>query len=142
MAGSQPMPDFKQKQKMLFGQTPPEQLVAQAERYLEVSWYSDALDFYEQARHAEGIERIRTKVREEGDAFLFHRCLRLLEQEAGPGEWKELADNALRLGKLQFAREGYRMAGENKSLERVDAMISPAEREERKDETGGEPEEA
>jgi len=122
------LPDYKQKQKLLYkDDAAPEALIQQGEKFFAAGWYKDAIDFFARAEFTEGLQRIRAKASEEGDAFLLQQCLRAQEDEAPDQEWRELADRALELGKLQFAREAYRQAGDRKGLDKVDAMIAPAQ---------------
>lgn len=125
------LPDMKQKQKLLYAQDiSSDVLVKHGTAFFEEGWLSDAMDFFEKAEHTEGIESVKRVAVEEGDAFLFKRCLDLLGIEEASSQWCELADRALTLGKLQFAREGYRKCGDRKAMEKIDKMISPDSTEE------------
>ena len=125
------LPDMKQKQKLLYAQDiSSDVLVKHGTAFFEEGWLSDAIDFFAKAEHTEGVEQVKRVAVEEGDAFLFKRCLDLLGIEDASSQWCELADRALALGKLQFAREGYRKCGDRKAMEKVDKMISPHSTEE------------
>ncbi|MBW2701373.1 MAG: hypothetical protein JRF33_11205 [Deltaproteobacteria bacterium] len=130
---SDALPDLKQKLKLLFGTLSKEKLIEWGERYLQAGWVSDSLDFFVEAEHGEGFKQVRELAVKEGDAFILRRCLKEMDVNADEGEWKALGENALKLGKLQFAREGFRLAGERKMLDRVDAMINPPKEEEETD---------
>ncbi len=130
---SNALPDLKQKLKLLFGNLSKEKLIEWGERYLQAGWISDALDFFVEAEHIEGFKQVRALAVKEGDAFILRRCLKEMDVSADEGEWKALGESALELGKLQFAREGFRLAGERKMLDRVDAMINPPKQEEETD---------
>ncbi len=120
------LPNVKQKQKLLFAKDTSEQiLIDHGHKFLSAGWYNDAIDFFERASHAEGLRQIRQTAQDEGDAFLFTRCIRVEGVEVTDDEWHRLADRALELGKLQFAREGYRMAGDRKAMAKVDLKIKP-----------------
>jgi hypothetical protein len=127
MAGSEiRLPDLKEKARRLHAKdATPAGLTAQAEQYLEAGWLSDAIDFFDKARDAKGLERVMEQAIETGDAFLLRRCLKCLGKEDKEGDWGRLAGRALELEKLMFAREGFRMAGDRKNLDRVDAMLKP-----------------
>jgi len=128
--GQSALPDYKQKQKLLFKEdAQPAALIQQGEQFFAAGWYKDAIDFFEQAEFAEGLARVRQVAADEGDVFLLKLVLRVLDEEAQAEEWRTLADRALALGKLQFAREGYRLAGDRKGLDRVEAMIAPEQAE-------------
>lgn len=120
------LPHLKQKQKLLYAEDPePAALIALGQRYLEAGWFNDAIDFWQRAEHREGLQQLQMTAVEQGDAFLFNRCLHALDEEAPESAWQELAQRALDLGKLQFAREGYRMSGDRKGMERVEQQMQP-----------------
>lgn len=120
------LPEFKQKQKLLHApDTSPESLIAMGQKFFEAGWYIDAIDFWARAKHADGLRSMQAKAMEEGDVFLYTRSCKALDQAAEIEHWAQLAENALSLGKLQFAREAFRLAGDRKNLDLVDAMINP-----------------
>lgn len=81
------------------------------EHYEETgSWY-DAVDFYEKADAEEGLSRLLSKARDEGNAFLFRRIAHLLGIQPGSDEWAAVAKRAEELGKLAFAAEANRLSG-------------------------------
>lgn len=124
--GKAELPHYKKKQQMLHAKDArPEDLRRQGEEFLQAGWISDAIDFFKKAGDQNGLEKVRDIAISEGDAFLLRRTLKALDTTASEAQWKELADRALDLGKLQFAREGYRMAGARKSLDEVDRLINP-----------------
>jgi len=124
--GKKEPPHYKKKQQMLHAKdVRPDDLRRQAEEFLQAGWLSDAIDFFDKAGDQNGLEKIRDIAISEGDAFLFRRTIKALDAAASESQWKELADRAIDLGKLQFAREAYRMAGDRKSLDKVDKLISP-----------------
>ncbi len=120
------LPDVKEKTRRLYAKdATPAGLSAQAEQYLAAGWLSDAIDFFDRAKDVKGLEKVVARAIEEGDAFLMRRCLKCLGKEDKDGAWGPLAERALSLGKLMFAREGFRMAGDRKNLDLVDAMLKP-----------------
>ena len=124
--GKKELPHYKKKQQLLHAKdAKPADLSRQGEEFLQAGWLSDAIDFFGKAGDQNGLEKIRDIAIAEGDVFLFRRTLKALDATASEDQWKELADRALDLGKLQFAREGYRMAGDRKSLDKVDLLINP-----------------
>ncbi len=135
------LPDMKQKQKLLYADDiSAEILIKHGMAFYEQGWFSDALDFFSKAEHTEGLEMLKEAVVQQGDAFLFNRCLVALGIDDAGSQWCEVADRALTLGKLQFAREGYRRCGDRKSMEKVDRMILPdQESESTEEELGDEP---
>jgi hypothetical protein len=124
--GKKELPHYKKKQQMLHAKdAKPAELRRQGEEFLQAGWLSDAIDFFGKAGDQEGLAKIRRITIEEGDIFLFRQILKAMGAGAEEAEWKQLADRALQLGKLQFAREAYRMAGDRKSLDKVDQLINP-----------------
>ena len=124
--GNKDLPQFKKKQQLLHAKdAKPEDLSRQGEKFLQAGWLSDAIDFFGKAGDQDGLKKIREITIEEGDTFLFRRTLKAMDETADEKQWKELAERALDQGKLQFAREAYRMAGDRKSLDKVDRLINP-----------------
>ena len=122
------LPDIKQKQKLLYSEdTPKTKLNELGERFFQAAWLVDAMDCWDRCGNKEGLEKIRQLAKTEGDAFILQRCLRLLDAQATEEEWNELATHAKKLGKLQFAREGFRLAGNRKALDEIDQLIDPAD---------------
>jgi hypothetical protein len=139
--GQKELPHYKKKQQLLHTKdAKPEELRRQGEEFLQAGWLSDAIDFFGKAGDRDGLMKIREIAVAEGDIFLFRRTLKALEAAADEGEWKQLADRAFELGKLQFAREAYRMAGDRKSLDKVDRLINPEPEEEPEEKPEEEPE--
>jgi hypothetical protein len=139
--GKKELPHYKKKQQLLHSKdVKPGELRRQGEEFLQAGWLSDAIDFFGKAGHREGLSKIREIAVAEGDIFMFRRTLKALEAEASEDEWKRLADRAFELEKLQFAREAYRMAGDRKSLDKVDRLINPEPEEEPAEEPAEEPE--
>jgi hypothetical protein len=120
------LPHYKSKQQILFAKdASPSTLSDYGRRYLAAGWLSDALEFFARAGDKQGLEEIRGRSIQEGDVFIFRRTLDALTTTAGDAEWKQLAENARKLGKLQFAREAFRMAQDRKSLDEIELLINP-----------------
>jgi hypothetical protein len=120
------LPHYKSKQQILFAKdAKPETLSDYGRRYLAVGWLSDALEFFTRAGDQRGLEEIRARSIQEGDVFIFRRVLDAQAQTATDAEWKQVAENARQLGKLQFAREAFRMAQDRKSLDEIEHLINP-----------------
>jgi hypothetical protein len=120
------LPHYKSKQQILFAKdAKPEALADYGRRYFAAGWLSDALEFFARAGDKRGLEEIRARSIHEGDVFIFRRTLDALAEPATDAEWKQLAENARKLGKLQFAREAFRMAQDRKSLDEIEQLINP-----------------
>jgi hypothetical protein len=116
--------DVKRKQKLLFSEDISTTVLNKhAESFFDAGWYNDAIDFWARAENSEGLGRVKAQAVEQGDSFLFSKCLRMLGESADPAQWLQVADRALELAKLQFAREAYRVAGSRKALEKVEGLL-------------------
>lgn len=78
------------------------------EKFLALDWWEDALEFFRKGNHQEGLEKIKAHCLESGDAYLLGR----LGKNWDPDLWRRVAEKALALGKVQFARRGWEMAGD------------------------------
>jgi len=96
------------------------ELIERAKAYMEQGRPNDALDFYAQAGCDEGIEEISRRALDEGDYFLFYRASVVIGREPDAGELTSLAENALKAGRLVFARQAFEAAGDKKGLRRVE----------------------
>ena len=92
--------------------------------YLEEGRISDAIEFFEKARHREGLDRLIERCLDDGDVFLFRKVAKILDVSPGPDQWIKLGDRALSLGKLQFARAAYREGGAPEKLAQVERLLS------------------
>ena len=120
------LPHYKMKQQILFAKdAKPQTLAEYGRRYLNAGWLSDALEFFLRAGDKQGLEQIRVQSIKEGDVFIFRRALDALDTSTSNADWRELGENARRLGKLQFAREAFRMAEDRKSLDELERLINP-----------------
>ena len=133
------MPNYKQKQGILHKKdAKPEELKNWGRKFLENGWIRDAIVFFQKAEDREGLLSIRRKMIEEGDVFLFRQTLLGLDEAASEDEWRQLGDRALALGKMQFAREAYRMMGDRKGIDKIDKLINPESQEEEPESSPGE----
>jgi hypothetical protein len=78
------------------------------EKFLALEWWEDALEFFQKGNCQEGLEKIKAHCLESGDAFLLGR----LGKNLDPDLWRQVAEKALALGKVQFARRALEMAGD------------------------------
>jgi hypothetical protein len=81
---------------------------------------SDALDFYGRAGYTERIETIVRRALDGGDYFLFQKACALIGREPEPGDLTTLGENALKSGRLVFARQAFEAAGDKKGLKRAE----------------------
>jgi tetratricopeptide (TPR) repeat protein len=94
-----------------------------AEKFLALGWWEDALEFFQKAGEAQGLEKIKNHCLETGDAYLLGR----LGGGQDPETWRQLAERALDLGKLRFARRAYEQAGDVDKTAMVEGLIAGAE---------------
>jgi len=102
----------------------PTQFVQLGTTYLEEGRISDAIEFFEKARHRAELDSLLERCLEEGDIFLYRKVARILGVSPGPDQWIKLGDRALSLGKLYFARSAYREAGSPERLAQVERLLS------------------
>jgi hypothetical protein len=92
------------------------------EKFLALDWWEDALEFFLKASDAEGLEKIKNHCLETGDAYLLAR----LGVRQEPKIWRQVAERALDLGKLRFARRAYEQAGDPDKTAMLDGLIAGA----------------
>jgi hypothetical protein len=88
-------------------------------KFLELGWREDALEFFKKGEVTEELEKLKTFSLETGDAFLLAR---IGKQE--PEDWRRLAERALALGKLHFARRAFEIAGDADKAAMVAGLIA------------------
>ncbi|MBW1982600.1 MAG: hypothetical protein JRJ12_15420 [Deltaproteobacteria bacterium] len=101
----------------------PSQLRAMGEAYLQQDRISDAIDFFEKAHYTEGLSELKQRCIQEGDFFLFKRLSQILSFSPDTQEWEILGDNALKQGKLLFARAAYEAAGLPEKQSQVERLL-------------------
>ncbi|HUU00960.1 MAG TPA: hypothetical protein VM425_05930 [Myxococcota bacterium] len=129
-SSSADLPHYKLKQALLHGNdSKPGELSRLGRRFLEEGWLNDAIDFFKKAEDSQGLATIREISIEEGDIFVLRQVIKAGGEAAGEDEWKQIGERALELGKLQFAREAFRIVGDRKAMEKIDQLIEPAPEE-------------
>jgi hypothetical protein len=88
-------------------------------KFLELGWREDALEFFKKGEVTEELEKLKAYSLETGDAFLLGR---IGKQE--PEVWRRLAERALALGKLHFARRAFEVAGDTDKTAMVAGLIA------------------
>ena len=101
----------------------PELKAEEANRYgdlfLEAGKYAQAMMFYERFPDKERLAGVIREAVRMGDAFLLHAVLKLAPDLVTGEEWRQAGENALRDGKMLFARECFTRAGEEDRAEEV-----------------------
>jgi hypothetical protein len=104
------VPDCLKKRRLLNDKQLSPALCRQyGEKFLALGWWEDALEFFHKGQVAPGLEKIKALALESGDAYLLARLGKAQE----PAVWRQLAEKALALGKLHFARRAFELAGDS-----------------------------
>lgn len=128
MAGKKLLNCLKKRDLLNSGKADKSELINLGERYLHEGRFSDAIDFFEKAKHFEGLIQLKERCVAKGDYFLCQRLAKILEESPPPEEWIQLGDNALNLGKLLFARSAYQQAENPEKIAQVEKLLhSPAQ---------------
>jgi hypothetical protein len=88
-------------------------------KFLEVGWREDALAFFQRGEVTEGLAALEAYCLETGDAFLLGRL-----GKHDPEVWRRVAERALALGKLHFARRAFEIAGDADKTAMVTGLIA------------------
>lgn len=113
------MPTCLKKRRLLNEkELSPEMCRDYGEKFLALGWLEDALEFFQRGGYQEGLDQIKAHCLESGDAFLLGR----LVKDGDPDLWRRVAEKALELGKVHFARQALEKAGDT---DRAAALISP-----------------
>ena len=108
------------KEKLFSPKTPREELIRSGDAYLESDRLNDAVVFYRQAGHLEGLNAIRRRAVEDGDVFLFREALGGMETpEVEPDEWRRLAQQAESRGRWQDALKAYHELQDDDGVQRA-----------------------
>ncbi len=92
------------RRDVLYNQeTPREKLVELGRAYLEQDLLFDAADFFCEAHDREGLELIKARACEMGDAFLLWRVRMTVPELVSGSDWDDLARRAKELGKDFYA---------------------------------------
>ncbi len=118
------LPDYRKKQQLLYkGEETSSSLIAYGDKYLEAGMISDALEFYQQANHRAGLEKISIKAREEGDVMLFMQASKALDRLPTPDDWLALGQAAWKVKKYSFALLAFDKGGHEKLLQETEEII-------------------
>lgn len=107
------LPDPLEKRHWLASDTiAREQVLAAARAYLEADLLNDAANFFEKAGDVEGLEAVKRRAIELGNAqVLSFELGRSRHVQVSAEEWRQAAENALRDGKFAYAALAFRKAG-------------------------------
>ncbi|PKN34225.1 MAG: hypothetical protein CVU61_09790 [Deltaproteobacteria bacterium HGW-Deltaproteobacteria-19] len=116
----QELPDYKEKQRVLYlVKTAPAALSALGDRYLAAGRIADAIECFGLGNDTDKLRTILALAEEEGDVQFFLQVLKALNREATREEWNRLGEQALRRGRLMFARHAFEKSGNTEGLRQV-----------------------
>jgi hypothetical protein len=113
------IPNCLKKRQLLNDQLSSDLCREYGQKFLELGWREDALEFFKKGGLADDLEKLKAYCLETGDAFMLWR----LGQQA-PQDWRELGERALALGKLYFARRAFEFAGDDEKTAMVAGLIA------------------
>ena len=109
------MPDCLKKRHLLNEkELSPELCRDYGEKFLALGFSEDALEFFKKGNHEPGLEKLKAYAVETGDAYLMTRL-----GTHPPEIWRQLAEQALKLGKNHFARRAFEQAGDQEQAEEL-----------------------
>jgi hypothetical protein len=115
----QGMPDCLKKRRLLNEKAlDPELCRNYGEKYLALGFWEDALEFFLIGNCQPGLDQIKAQALETGDAYLMTRL-----GPQPPEIWRQVADQALKLGKNHFAKRALEMAGDREQAEELASRL-------------------
>jgi hypothetical protein len=115
----QGMPDCLKKRRLLNEKAlDPELCRNYGEKYLALGFWEDALEFFLLGNCQPGLDQIKAQALETGDAYLMTRL-----GPQPPEIWRQVADQALKLGKNHFAKRALEMAGDQEQAEELASRL-------------------
>jgi len=116
------LPDCLKKRRLLNDSgISPEVCREYGEKFLALGFWEDALEFFAKGNCQPGLEKLKAQALESGDAHLLARL-----GKHSPETWRRLADQAVKLGKVHFARRALELAGERDQAEELANQPSDA----------------
>jgi hypothetical protein len=118
----QGVPDCLKKRHLLNEkELSPELCREYGEKFLALDYWEDALEFLKLGNYEPGLDKLKALALETGDAFLMARL-----GAHSPEVWRQVAEQALKLGKIHFARRAFEQAGDT---ERVEELAGSSKRD-------------
>ena len=118
----QGVPDCLKKRHLLNEkELSPELCREYGEKFLALDYWEDALEFFKLGNYEPGLDKLKALALETGDAFLMARL-----GAHSPEAWRQVAEQALKLGKIHFARRAFEQAGDT---ERVEELAGSSKRD-------------
>ncbi len=109
------LPDCLKKRGLLNDKTVnPEVCREYGEKFLALGFWEDALEFFSLGNCQEGLDELKAQALETGDAFIMGRL-----GPHPPEVWRQVAEQALKLDKVHFARRALEQAGDWEQAEEL-----------------------
>ncbi len=109
------VPDCLKKRRLLNDKTlDPQKCRDFGEKFLALGFWEDAFEFFSRGNCQDGLEKLKALALENGDAHLMARL-----GPHPPEVWRRVADQAIKLGKLHFARRALEQAGDREQAEEL-----------------------
>lgn len=109
------VPDCLKKRRLLNEkEVGPELCRDYGEKFLALGFLEDALEFFKRGNHEPGLDKLKARALETGDAYLMTRL-----GEHRPEIWRQVAEQALKLGKIHFAQRAFEQAGDQEQAEAI-----------------------
>ena len=109
------MPDCLKKRRLLNDkELSPELCRDYGEKFLALGFLEDALEFFVRGHYEPGLDKLKAQALEAGDAYVMARL-----GPQPPEIWRQVADQALKLGKIHFARRALEQAGDREQAEEL-----------------------
>ena len=125
MARARRLPTLDKRALLHATNAPRQQLLAQADFHLAEGALYDALDFFEKARDAEGLNRVRDAAIEDGDATLLAWIERNGLAELTAAHWLAAGENARKAGKFHDAARAFEKAGDPAKAQQARTASTP-----------------
>ncbi len=113
------IPNCLKKRQLLNDQISPDLCREYGQKFLELEWREDALEFFKKGGLADELEKLKAYCLETGDAFLLWRL-----GHQTPEDWRLVGERALALGKLYFSRRAFEFAGDDEKTAVVTGLIA------------------
>jgi hypothetical protein len=91
---------------------PTSELAKTGERYFEAGFPNIAAMFFERAQSKDGLARLKRLALDDGDEFILTAVARADASMVQEADWRTCAAAALARGRLAFARDAFRKAGD------------------------------
>lgn len=105
---------------------PPAELAKTGERYLEAGFPNVAAMFFERAQSKDGLARLKKLALDDGDEFILTAVARADASMVQEADWRTCAAAALARGRLAFARDAYRKAGDQEQATAAETELNQA----------------